>query len=577
MSSKTENLYNLMGKRMSKILILKVLFNLKLRNYYNNINRIFHIYLNNKIYFSYKLLKMLLVWVSLNMVYNIYYKNEYFNYIIVFYTIMLLVVNIGLTDSVGKSLFKPHNIELYQISNISSKYISLLFLITEYVWKKFKEADWMIPLFLIALKIGKIKIFIYTICVESILIFIIQFKIYVCKNIRQEKVKYDFIIDFARYVVLGGVIIKITSVLANKGLMMSKMLRQYLYSVSALNDDTIKNLSVRLLEYFKGIINVLKDCLDINILEVVNGKTLIIITVINIVACYYIINCFSINYSKMISELTKENGKAKEKYLYLIHYLSSKYKNYFLIEKDLKIIKNKISILNKDIFDSVFIPYDFFIIIIFAYCLKQQVQNNYLIVVSVIFCMVSILFNQVNTIAITFSSVFRFESDIRNADLYRISKFTINDVLDAKIYLCRVMTFIPFVITIFVSGVLLVGVGETLVENLLFEVIMFIIAVAIFFLAPEMKLYIYNYLMENKQFDEEKVEEEKIDEITHRFCDIPKNFFILPMMYWLLINSAFCLTKGKQWQIVFVSYLLWFVAMYFILNMFILKKLKNQR
>lgn len=559
---------------MNKISIIKILFELKLRNYYKNIARIFHIYLNNKIYFAFKLLKVVLVWASLNLFYNLYYKNEYANYIIVFYTVMLIVLNIGMTATMKKSVLRPHNIELYQMSAINTKHIGLIFFVSEYIWKKFKEADLIIPLFFMAVKIGGIEVIAYTVCIESILLLILIFKIYIHNNIRQEKTDNISLLNFATYAFICGIIIKVTSVIANEIFKISKILRGYLYSFEAFEEDTIEVISGMLSVYFRDGISNIKKVLNIDILNVIDWKISVPVTLAALIVSCYIVNYYSINYGNVTHELNKKVGKVKEMYLRIINKLSRGYKNYFLIEKDLKIILNKISLLNKNIFSTVLIPYDFYIIITFAYCLKNHTKNNYLVVVSVIFCMVSILFNQINTISTTFSQVFRFELDMKNADLYKISKFSIRDVLEAKIYLCRVMSFIPFVITVIISGVLLIGVGGGMLINLLFIVTMLGIAIAVYFFAPKIKLYIYNHLMDKEQDDDEEEQEEKIDDMTQRFCDFPKNLFILPLMYVLLINSVFCLAKGNQWQTVLFIYLGWLAVMFIAQNIFIWRMVK---
>lgn len=546
---------------MNTVSIIKILFELKLRNYYKNIARMFGIYLNNKVYFAYRILKTVLVFASLNLLYNLYFEENYANYVIAGYSIMLVLLNVGFAGTITKGVLKPRNVELYQISAIELKNVSILFLLVEYIWKKFKEADLLIPFFVMAVKIGGNKAILYTFCIESILLLILIFRIYIHKNIRQEKMHNISIVNFALYVLICGIIVRVTSLVVTKALEISKIAREYFDTFDSLNQDTLYILENRLSDYFKNSMNSVKRALNIDILNVADWRIMVLVIVVAVALCYFITHRYSINYGRVTYELNHKIGNVKEKYLVMIKKLSTSFNNQFLIEKDLKILRNKISFLNKSIFSTVFLPYDFFIIITFVYCLKQNTGNDYLIVLCVIFGMVSILFNQINTISSTFSSIFRFEPDMKNAELYKISKYSIEDVLKAKIRLCRIMSFAPFLITVIISGCLLLGVGVSLTQNLGFLIVMLMVAVSVYFFAPNMKLYIYKYLMEKEIISDEEKMEEKIDELTNRFCEIPRKLLILPMMYVLLINSVFRLLEGNEWQTILYIYLVWLTVM----------------
>lgn len=248
----------------------------------------------------------------------------------------------------------------------------------------------------------------------------------------------------------------------------------------------------------------------------------------------------------------------------------------FLIYKDLNIIKNLKSLLKKDFFSTVVLPYDYFVIITLASVVIMRVSNEYLVTIFMIFCTVSLIFNQVNTLVITTEDIFKFREDSNNIELYKISKYNIKHILQSKIRLCLIMMLFPFIVYEISAVIILIikfGMSLMLLKSIM---LFFIITISIYFFAPKINLYIYAYIMSlsnSKSINKE--EDNNEDELIHKFCELPKKLIIIPLMYLLLINSVMPLITNDMWKYILLLYVAITLVLVFVENNIIDKVLKS--
>lgn len=220
-------------------------------------------------------------------------------------------------------------------------------------------------------------------------------------------------------------------------------------------------------------------------------------------------------------------------------------------------MKNKISYLNRNLISSVIMPYDFVLMVTFLSVMLQNVTNMYVKIVFIVFCMNSVLLNQVNTIISCFPDIFQFKYDLKNIELYQMSGQNLNMIVKAKIKLCFLLTVIPAVITLVTSLCFMMTQVELPVKYI---VLGLVVECVIFVVAPFLNLSVYGYLLKmNGNCDDEEFEE-KAEDLINKFCNVPRKLIILPMMYLLLANAIMRLITGVYWEKVFCVFVIWCVA-----------------
>ena len=73
------------------------------------------------------------------------------------------------------------------------------------------------------------------------------------------------------------------------------------------------------------------------------------------------------------------------------------------------------------------------------------------------------------------------------------------------------------------------------------------------------------------------LEDEKVDAIIHKMSDIPRNLYIIPILYALIINCFGNWLSGKDWIMTECVYVIYLTVLYFISFAVIKKVLCRKR
>ncbi len=320
---------------------------------------------------------------------------------------------------------------------------------------------------------------------------------------------------------------------------------------------------------FGGFFTELKEKLNVDLLNILDEKALVLLLLIIIAITIIFFRKFRINYSEHEVTFIKNKAGLKSGYLAILKKVISEEPESFLINKDILIIENDKKLLGKNMIQTVMISYDFFIIIPALFMLRKYSHNTDLTVICIIFGMVSLIFNQINTITSNLEEVFSFKKDMKNIELYKMSLFKVDDVVKAKIKLARYLSGLPFLLIVIISVILMAGSGKNMIKTSMYCFCLLVVETAALYLAPRIKLYIYGMLMNKNKYVKSVDSDEKLDETLHKFCDIPKNMLILPMLYVLIVNVICRAVSGVEWRKILLIYLIWIMGIFVIDNFMI--------
>lgn len=551
---------------MNSIRIVKNLINIKTRNYFNGISKIFKIYLNNKIYAAYKLIKLIIVYISLTYIFKMFYKDEYANYVMWLFAFILFLANMDLSGRMVNNIFKPRNVILFQNSKLDEKSISHLFFWSEIIWKKVKEIDLVIPIIIMAVKVRGVRALALIILIELTCLIMVLIKVELVRY--KSKKKKGENVNVLSFFITASIISFITAWISKGIIKLSFVFRQYIYSIESFKKNE-KQIETILKDKFGVFFTELKEKLNIDLINMLDDKLLILLILIILTITVIFLRKFRIDYSEHEVTLIKNKAGLKTGYLALLKQVVSEEPESFLINKDILIIENDKKLLGKNMIQTVMISYDFFIIIPALFMLRKYSHNTDLTVICIIFGMVSLIFNQINTITSNLEDIFSFKKDIKNIELYKMSLFKVDDVVKAKIKLARYLSGLPFLLIVIISVILIAGSAENMLLTIMQCFCLLVVEGAAFYLAPRIKLYIYSMLMNKNKYVKNLESDEKLDETLHKFCDIPKNMLILPMLYVLIVNVICRAISGFAWRKILLIYLIWMMVIFVIDNLMI--------
>lgn len=537
---------------MSWIEVIRILVRNEIRTYLNKSNKIFRLDVNEKFFLVFKFIKTLL-FVALSILFLRFYNYyKYVNEIRYIYIFVLGLFMIVICFGVKKKVFSPTNIEIFQLSTIKMKNIYKLFFLKESLWNFIKYLDSLIPIIVIGKIIFGVKngvildVFIISV---SIMVF---FLYCIIKNKQtNKKIKMDI-----KYFFMVPLIFFITKKIMNAVLEISLFLRN---NLDVNSDEKINEVGMFLKKYIilngKGLG---KNIKNISQLIFLNQNFLIGISLISIFILIIILKNWYINYSqKDIKNTTILNNGLKNKYLKLIDEYFIKDERYCILKKDINIIKNDNTYINKNILQMILVPYEMYITSIIFYTICNSIENKYVFMNCIITYLITMLMTIFSNVKSNLNDLFTFKTDVGNWDLFRCSEYTSKDVFNAKLKLLRVLALIPSIITI-VIALLFIGIKEILwYEKIGFVIVMLIIWGIMKYILPIMEIYAYPIFI--KKFGDryiEMFEEDEMD-ISKKFIMLPKNLIIRPMLLLLTLSGIVRIFNNNMWKIITILYIVW--------------------
>lgn len=226
-----------------------------------------------------------------------------------------------------------------------------------------------------------------------------------------------------------------------------------------------------------------------------------------------------------------------------------------LIQKDLKVLKEKRWLLSKEFFNYMFMSYEAFFYVGVMTGLISLVDHQALQIQLLFTLNVMILANQTYEMRILTPSIFSLSAEKKNIWLYELSQTSLMQFFLSKIQLFYCLFSIPSLFLLFIN-LLIMSVYH------LFDVQMLIQLVALgigFFIFPLIQLYLFPFTTKFNFIHEHEIgtTNEEI-EVIDKGQAFTRNFLVLPFMYYMILTSFLPILQHST-SLISVLFALYFV------------------
>lgn len=226
-----------------------------------------------------------------------------------------------------------------------------------------------------------------------------------------------------------------------------------------------------------------------------------------------------------------------------------------LIQKDLKLLKEKRWLLSKEFFNYMFMSYEAFFYIGFFTGLISIMDHQALQIQLLFTLNVMILANQSYEMRMLTPSIFSLSAEKKNIWLFELSQTSLLQFFLSKIQLFYCLFFIPALWLLFINL-------SIMVVYQLFDIQMLIQIVALgigFFIFPLIQLYLFPFTTKFNFIHEHEIgtTNEEI-EIIDKGQSFARNFLVLPFMYYMILASFLPILQQSS-GLVNVLFALYFV------------------
>ncbi|OMP28009.1 hypothetical protein BAE31_07245 [Bacillus sp. I-2] len=226
-----------------------------------------------------------------------------------------------------------------------------------------------------------------------------------------------------------------------------------------------------------------------------------------------------------------------------------------LIQKDIKVLKEKRWLLSKEFFNYMFMSYEAFFYVGVMTGLISLVDHQALQIQLLFTLNVMILANQTYEMRILTPSIFSLSAEKKNIWLYELSQTSLMQFFLSKIQLFYCLFSIPSLFLLFIN-LLIMSVYH------LFDVQMLIQLVALgigFFIFPLIQLYLFPFTTKFNFIHEHEIgtTNEEI-EVIDKGQAFARNFLVLPFMYYMILTSFLPILQHST-SLISVLFALYFV------------------
>lgn len=222
-------------------------------------------------------------------------------------------------------------------------------------------------------------------------------------------------------------------------------------------------------------------------------------------------------------------------YFHVLHKIQgSLFRQNVLIQKDIKLLKEKRWLLSKEFFNYMFMSYEaFFYIGVFTGLISiidhQALQIQLLFTLNIM-----ILANQSYEMRMLTPSIFALSAEKKNIWLYELSQISLLQFFLSKIQLFYCLFSIPALFLLFINL-------SIMTVYQLFHVQMLIQLVVLgvgFFIFPLIQLYLFPFTTKFNFIHEHEIGTTNEElEIIDKGQAFARNFLVLPFMYYLILTS----------------------------------------
>lgn len=234
---------------------------------------------------------------------------------------------------------------------------------------------------------------------------------------------------------------------------------------------------------------------------------------------------------------------------------NSLFQKNMLIQKDLKVLKEKRWLLSKEFFNYMFMSYEAFFYVGVMTGLISLIDHQALQIQLLFTLNVMILANQTYEMRMLTPSIFSLSAEKKNIWLYELSQTSLMQFFLSKIQLFYCLFSIPSLFLLFIN-LSIMSVYHLFDVQILIQLVAFGIG---FFIFPLIQLYLFPFTTKFNFIHEHEIgtTNEEI-EVIDKGQAFARNFLVLPFMYYMILTSFLPILQHST-SLISVLFALYFV------------------
>lgn len=484
----------------------------------------------------------LIVFVISSYLYSPVYQIEWESAFVIFLFLFSIVKGI---ESYRRTHILPFE-ELIQLAPISARHLFQTLLFSELVWLLFTSLSTYLIYFLFQYFIAQTHDWIFwlkhlNVILTGFLLFIVSNKIFgaYIYNIVVKKIGIIRVLFFTSISLLfflcGRVLI------SNIVFPFYYTFRQLFQSISSLAEDAFWiTLSNNLMSLYQNNLQQIhhalfsQDSVFLQFLELFTSP----VTFFVVILAATLVMKTPVRWIPTGKEHDQNSKHFKDLFYWYFQALDkiqgSLFQKNMLIQKDLKVLKEKRWLLSKEFFNYMFMSYEAFFYVGIMTGLISLIDHQALQIQLLFTLNVMILANQTYEMRMLTPSIFSLSAEKKNIWLYELSQTSLMQFFLSKIQLFYCLFSIPSLFLLFIN-LSIMSVYH------LFDVQMLIQLVALgigFFIFPLIQLYLFPFTTKFNFIHEHEIgtTNEEI-EIIDKGQAFARNFLVLPFMYYMILTS----------------------------------------
>lgn len=486
--------------------------------------------------------------------------------------IFLLLFLLALTS--GISTYRRTHFSIYQdllsTTPLSQRQIYVLLLTEELLWFLMQYGNILITAIVCLYFILKIPLSFFLLLNSNLILFI--FFTFIISNLlmgKYQTYKIKNKIGFFRFVIymfFSCVLMTLGYIMSHQFAKLIFALREPFKNVEQLLNDSywirVKNIFVQEFKgnfvYFKKIIASIYD----GIIYSINLPILILVFFALTMCIVFITRYFYPNYYK------NEQIKSKQElfdwltlYIKLVNKIF-RAENNFLFKKELINLERKRWIVSPGVFSIIIYSLEgFFYCGVLLGIVENSDNSSFIMAMLLLFNVLTIIIHCFE-VSYEYPQVFFLGSEGKSIHLLKTSPNGVEKLFESKIKLLEVCLFIPLVINIIISLIVINLMKEL---NLISCLQIFILLFAVYKISPLIQLYMAPLFSKFSFDDIQEVGSTYDEKILHiKSQSLPRNFILVPLLIFSFINIFVPIYK-------WIHYIDWYYFIYFMLSMIVFK------
>lgn len=525
-----------MGTKMQMLLIEKMRKKVKwLSAYIPMLNKI-------ESYLFWKLLLLLFVLGMETMLFKLQYRAEMERLAWTVSAVATVCMMFGFAFSIDKSLKRAEHAELLLDAKKNVRQVALIYMGVEYEYGLLTQIEYAGGIFYAMALISGWRgvIFVSTICAICIMLIVIKFFFPI-------QIRSNNIIPYARYILYLGLLLIIEKRFVQWLLVWSEKLRNRFDSLT----EVLKFDFSKYDQIFTEAWNQFVRCYILT--EVPKWISVGVLAVVLI--SMILITLIATRYARPVIGENQTNYKLKNRELHWVLKQSERIvgtigDSAIIIRKDIQHLKGKYLGTVGEYFSILFMPYDMVVLLWAAFWIVKVIKNHEMALCVFLVVIVSMTMNQISTICAKFREVYSFSEDKSNIEVYRNAGIPESVLVEAKSWSAMIVTIPAMVIQLVMYG------GMVIASPVLFWydwIVGGIVAGILWKFSTYFHFQLYRAFLTDSCAEEGADEEQ--EKVVQKCIMVCKNYIVLPMFYFLILNCVVRMINGSQWGYVLGIYL----------------------